>query len=479
MNELRLSTGPQLLLDDLLVEDRFGLARVMQHPEKHADNPILLPDTPWEADAVQITSVLRDDQLGRYRMWYSSVSRKRYAEGGSKSYQALAYAESDDGCCWRKPLFDLCPEGEHQQTNLLHWGRGKVILNPNTSDPERRFLAVGLYFHDHPSGLRNDGINLLHSADGLHWEVDGDWHIFDHHSDTKNQLVYDHRQERWLLYCRPAIYASGRHGGRHQRRRMCAMISKDLRDWTYPEVVLYPDERDLPDYDHVQVFNYGSHLLMLYVAMAGDDTGRMHMRLASSADGIRWTRFHTYEDFIPHGEEGSYDAGIVSASSPPVRRGDDLLVYYNAMNLGQHEREESSVAWVGSGALSVMKPDRFVAQRAGDRDGWLLTRHFLLEGNTLRINMATTASGAVQVEVVKRPPRDGHTDYYVAQHEKKGYTHAYDCFGLDDCQPLTGDRIDQPVQWQGRDLSELVGQPVYLRFRLRNADLFSFTITNE
>ena len=40
---------------------------------------------------------------------------------------------------------------------------------------------------------------------------------------------------------------------------------------------------------------------------------------------------------------------------------------------------------------------------------WLLTRPFVLRGNTLRINMAPDNRpghvGSVQVEVVKRPPR--------------------------------------------------------------------------
>ena len=47
------------------------------------------------------------------------------------------------------------------------------------------------------------------------------------------------------------------------------MTSPDLVSWSYPRVVIYPDERDLPDYDHASVFRYGSHFLMLYAAMDG------------------------------------------------------------------------------------------------------------------------------------------------------------------------------------------------------------------
>ena len=44
---LRLEDGPQLLLDDHLVEDRFGLERVLQQPEKHLHNPIPVRDKAW------------------------------------------------------------------------------------------------------------------------------------------------------------------------------------------------------------------------------------------------------------------------------------------------------------------------------------------------------------------------------------------------------------------------------------------------
>jgi len=478
---LPLSPGPQLLLDDLLVEDRCRLTRILQHPAKYPGNPILIRDTAWEEDYQQINAVLRDDQLGRYRMWYSAVYRSRLATlRGKESYQAVAYAESDDGYQWRKPTFDLCPVGDHPQTNLLHWGRARPIFNPDSSDPKRRFLAAGLYYHDHPGGVRNDGVNVLHSADGLRWEMDSNWHLLDLHSDTKNHLVYDPRHARWLLYCRPvAINASGRAGKGDYRRRISVMVSEDLREWTYPQTVFYPDERDAPDIDHCQVFHYGSHFLMLYAAMDSPTTGRMHMRLASSPDGLRWTAFPTHEDFIPLGTDGVYDAGIVGAACQPVRQGNKLLIYYNAANLGQAERRTSSQPWVGTGAVSALPADRFVAQHAGDEEGWLLTRQFLLAGKTLRVNMAASANGSVQVEVVKQPPRTGHTDYFLAEHARKGYTYAFDDFGLDDCTSLTGNHVDAPVRWQGRDLSALVGQPVYLRFRVQNADLYSFTVTNE
>lgn len=460
------------------MEDRIQLTRVLQHPEKLGT--VLPTDRPWEGERQLIVGVARDDLASCYKLWYFSACMQRHRQNkGSDSYIGLGYAESDDALHWRKPLFDLCPVGEHARTNFLHWGRAKPMLNPASDDPARRFIAVGLYYHDY-RGLRPDGINLLYSPDGIHWQVQGDYHIHDFHSDTKNHLCYDPVRRRWLLYCRQAITASGRTGHGDNRRRILVSVSTDLQDWTYPEMVLCPDEWDTPDYDNCQVFHYGSHFLMFYAAMTSTTDGRMRLRLAYSADGIRFERFPTREDFIPMGEPGSFDGGILAPAAPPLRLGDRLLIYYNAMNLGQSEQRRTDVVWTGVGAIAALPPDRFVAQRAEGREGWLLTRHFLLEGNTLRLNFRTLCpSGSVQVEVVRRPPRDGHAQYYIDEHAAKGYTYAWDGYGLDACEVLRGDQLAAAVTWQGRDLAALQGQEVYLRFRLVDADLYSFRISQE
>jgi len=48
-------------------------------------------------------------------------------------------------------------------------------------------------------------------------------------------------------------------------------------------------------------------------------------------------------------------------------------------------------------------------------------------------------------------------------------------FGIEDCDELFGDTLDRSVTWKGRnDVSALIGQPVRIRFVLRDADLFAF-----
>ena len=51
----------------------------------------------------------------------------------------------------------------------------------------------------------------------------------------------------------------------------------------------------------------------------------------------------------------------------------------------------------------------------------------------------------------------------------------FESFTLDDSADVYGDSINQVVSWgDSADLSGLAGQPIRLRFMLRDADLYSF-----
>jgi hypothetical protein len=494
---LKLAPGPQLLLDDVLVEDRFYLERVPHYPVKHNGNPVLVRDKPWEGDLVQTPSAIWDESYGKYRMWYTCFNLSNYYSGGPVYY--AAYAESDDGFHWEKPLLDICPLGSHHKTNIVYTGhtadyygkkmfaQGQVFKDDADPDPARRYKMVALDGRPHPRYPKevNYEPSLLASPDGFHWTVTGDYSIFDHHSDTSNHMVRDEANDRWLLYVRPSVYSSGRDMGedhRHHRRRLCVMMSRDLKTWSYPRVVLYPDERDLPDYDHASTFRVGSHFLMLYAAMDGDGLARFETRLASSGDGLHWHRFHSRETLLKLGREGSWDEGVVSPGGEPIGPADSemKLLYFSGGNVGQYEaftaRRESSTA-IG---VATMKANRFVAQRAGERTGYLLTREFTLEGDTLTLNLSGDSGPRkrprLRVEVLRHPPLGEHADFYFMEN---GYSYKYPGFGFDDCVPLAGDGTKARVNWKEKQLGELRGKPVYLRFELTDMDLYAFAITQS
>jgi hypothetical protein len=115
--------------------------------------------------------------------------------------------------------------------------------------------------------------------------------------------------------------------------------------------------------------------------------------------------------------------------------------------------------WEGSGTnfrRYTLRQDGFVSASAGWNDGRLLTKPLSFEGNRLSLNFSTSAAGSIRVEIqdAEGKPIEG--------------------FGLDDCDELFGDTLDQSVTWKGStDVSQLAGEPVRLRFVLRDADLYS------
>jgi hypothetical protein len=102
-----------------------------------------------------------------------------------------------------------------------------------------------------------------------------------------------------------------------------------------------------------------------------------------------------------------------------------------------------------------------VEQYADGTGGWLLTREFLLEGDALQIN--GRARGSLTVELAEYPGQ------------------AIPGFSLADCDPITGDHPARIVTWRGgnSDLSALRGRPIYVRFHLKEAGLFSFAVRDS
>ncbi|MCA9210042.1 MAG: hypothetical protein KDA55_16905, partial [Planctomycetales bacterium] len=109
----------------------------------------------------------------------------------------------------------------------------------------------------------------------------------------------------------------------------------------------------------------------------------------------------------------------------------------------------------------TLRLDGFVSVSAGACGGELVTSPVIFEGDQLSLNFATSAAGTVRVELqdVAGKPLEN--------------------FSLADCEPLFGDTVDRSVAWkQSPKLAAVAGTPVRLRFRLEDADLYSFRFTS-
>ena len=104
----------------------------------------------------------------------------------------------------------------------------------------------------------------------------------------------------------------------------------------------------------------------------------------------------------------------------------------------------------------TVRLDGFASLYAGYYGGEAVTKPLVFEVRELMLNYETSAAGSVRVEI----------------QDAEG--HALSGYALADCPEMYGDQIEQAVQWaSGSDVSHLAGQPVRLRFALKDADVYS------
>ena len=236
---LRIGNQVQLLFDDYVVEDRYGLRRVVGPVEKYPANPLEIgPDLPWESD-IGLPDVLYDPEEDLYKAWYC-VSR--YQEGIETGHiGSTAYAESRDGVVWTKPELGLFPYGGRENTNLVfHKEDGTALmrhvwLDPRPDAPERRFSGLAKVV---PPGETDRCIVRVFSPDGRKWGLAPDPILFRGASDGSYSLVRDPVRDGWLLYRRPptrALRREGFYAGANNKRHVSVCMSKDLKTGSSPK----------------------------------------------------------------------------------------------------------------------------------------------------------------------------------------------------------------------------------------------------
>lgn len=157
--------------------------------QRVSENPVLIPDLPWEKVAVMNPSILWDEEEKLYKMWYS----------GGEQYEpnAIGYATSTDGLSWVKyrnnPIFTANPELSWEQ----HKVAGPQVLK---IDGYYTLFYIG-YFDEHYAQ-----IGIARSRDGLlNWQRHPENPVvaptpdeFDAEACYKPFVCYDGK--KWLLW---------------------------------------------------------------------------------------------------------------------------------------------------------------------------------------------------------------------------------------------------------------------------------------
>ena len=446
---LDIGSRRELFVDDFLV-DRFGGDARLELQRPTPREVVLVTDRPWEGNTSAYFTVFQDGR--RYRMYYRG---SHFDEKNRRAThpEVTCYAESSDGLHWTRPELGLFEFGGSRQNNIVWAGPGThnftpfLDTNPG-AEAEARYKALAS-----DGAGRKHGLYAFQSPDGIHWKLMQEEPVITAGAfDSQNLAFWDPVRKQYRAYWR--IFTEGVTAGGVWRpggyRAIRTATSADFLRWGPHADLTYADTRLEHLYTNaVRVYERAPHLFIGFPTRFHPERGeQVEPIFMSSRDGVHFRRFA--EPVIP-----------VTA---PEDRGGNRSNYmtWGLVRLPGDDRHYSVYATeayyrgpAGRVRRFTYRVDGFVSVRA--RQGELVTKPLRFQGNWLSVNYAAP-EGEVRVEIqdASGVPIEG---YRASQ-----------------CVALRGDAIEQGVAWQkGADVGRLAGQPVRLRFVLRNADVFAFT----
>ncbi len=445
----------RLFLDSLVVEESCGLRRVFHAARKHADNPIIRKDKPWEGwGPYQYGTVLWDK--GRLRMWHEAVGNRE----PDKPKHVNGYAESVDGIHWVKPSLGIY-DWNGRDNNLVAAGESHNASVIKVRNPECPEKAWALYSYGGEAGP-----HVAYSSDGLHWR----WHEKPEYqklfasSDVVN-FAWDPFKNRYICTWK---------SGNRKHRAVGSAVSEDGINWSKlcELPVFVADDLDpeptqiygmpvfpyqgvyigLPWIYHARTFKYGPYTARRMYEAQEDSPCTMDVQLAWSWDLVNWNRTPKREEFIALGKKPAWDWGMIYTARSPVIVNNELYFYYGGFNQ-VHDRTPID----GAIGLATLRIDGFCSMKAGSREGWMVSRREMFRIPRVHINARTARDGYIVAEILDR------TNTPI-----KGFTRA-------DCKPFTGDSLCHTIEWKTKEFSKDWLQPCKkLRFFLKSADLYSY-----
>ena len=383
------------------------------------------------------------------------------------SNYAIAYAESEDGLTWEAPQLNLFEwKGSKQNNIVLRGPRGARASGPQLlltiPEEQRRGYTYLMTYRTGGAGKGLNGIRVIGSHDGIHWDPESDTLLKELHSDTLNSIIYDADRDRYLMTCRPKDRYrrfKGKMIDTGASRRVAMLMHDELwEEWPgSPQSLITPDEIDAQTnhnffYGMPVHHNAGIYWGFLWVFRMNDP---IHTELVTSRDGLHWKRSPDRDPLIPLGAEGQWDDGMTFGGPHWIEVGDEWWFYYVGHDDGHNSKQRTPAI-----GLATCPKERVIGLRGpANGGGVVVTRLMTWPGGELFVNAARYEPGDSQLTVrVSDAIRD----------PVEGFDHA-------DCVPFPGDALRHKVTWQeGRSMSELKGRTIRLEFFLQNTDLFTF-----
>ena len=485
---LDIGSRRELFVDDFLIGKMSGSTRQeLHHPQPK--EIVITHDAPWEGSGSGYHSIFKDGELYRmyYKSWQLTVTKGKVNTGEHPLF--CCYAESDDGIHWRKPPLGI-HEFKGSKENNIVIGNGMLgKVNPDgghpaifkdenpAAAPDARYKAI--VRSNSPKGLL-----ALKSPDGLHWSPMADAPVItDGAFDSQNLAFWDANGKVYRAYWR--YFTKGTTDEANWKpsgdRAIRTATSTDFIHWKEQHDLSYVDSPSEQLYtNQIKPYHRAPHLLLgfptRYVERGWSESMKAlpekehrEWRAAASQrygtaiteglfmasrDGVTFKRWN--EAFLPPGIErpGTWNYGHQYMAWHLVETKSDLEGAPNELSIYSTESY-----WTGKSSQLrryTLRLDGFVSVYAPMAGGELVTKPFKFTGKELSLNFASSGAGGLQLEV----------------QDEAGT--AIPGFTLEDCDSQFGDSVDRMVSWSGkRDLSSLAGKGVRLRFKLKDAHLYS------
>ena len=472
----------ELFVDGYLIDRLSGARRTLHRPV--ARELSLERTKPWEGNASGYTTVFQDGDL--YRMYYRGTHIV-YTQGkGEKVHrEVVCYAESSDGIHWTRPELGIVEFDGSKKNNIIWDGIGSHNFTPfldsnpdSTANAKYKAMGHGKALQPGDESRFGYGLYIFESADAVHWKLTRDDAVITEGAfDSQNLAFWDSLRGEYRAYVRD--FREGRD------IRTCT--SKDFIQWSQPVFLTYSPGRMgqlytngvIPYYRAPHIFvgfptryaDYGwaestkqlpqrEYREIVASSSQRSGTAFTDSMFMSSRDGLHFDVWP--ESFVRPGPQrpGSWfygdkyqNWGMVETKSHLPGAADELSFYLSEFG---RQRDGNRLR------RYTLRIDGFVSVHAPLSGGECLTKPLRFEGSRLGINFSTSAAGTVRVEL------------------QEDYGHPIPGFTLDDCDLQYGDELDRTITWKGnRDVGKLAGQPIRLRFEIKDADLYSFRFTNE
>jgi hypothetical protein len=475
-----------LCWDEKLIEKNDG-ARICAHrPEKKS--LALVCDSEWEGPHNGYASIIKNDK--GYKMYYRACGLRQNADGTLfKPKEAICLAESLDGITFRKPNIEKYDYNGTKNNNIIFM-REKAVDNFSVFYDENPACPMNEKYKalaELNLGGDSGGTKLVYyaSEDGIDFremrylDVAGTF-------DSFNVTFWDKETEKYYLYYRAFHSKDGedklswkkyKHG---DIRDIRVATSKDFLTWeAHGRIAFEQGQEDYPLYTNQITKYYRAENTFIgfpvrYIDREEESENFRYMPLADRRAKIKehFGREGTAltDCVIMTSRDGfTFDRRDEAFMTPGVENrtnwwyGNCYTVYGLCETDAEEEGAPREISFYMGENYRIknvnfrrytVRLDGFFSWQSPFRGAEVLTKPLTISGDEMSLNFATSAAGGIKVFICDE---DGS--------ELEGYE-SYTVFG---------NSTERPVTF-AKPLAELSGKTIRLKFKMKDADIYSFVI---